>query len=189
MSALIFGHPHSGTCITYTILRVTIDENLSAPCAANKRCNLGELPTGTLLLDLQRLVRDLVAIQPRGVLPAPQYQGRVRLLRAHDLLLDVLVDGRLNGTHETRAHIDAAGSEAQCRSEPLSVGEAAGGDEGGLEGLSCTREKDEVGDVRFADMAEKLLVNIEDIVATARGKQRMWVCVRRGRLRRQWPCA
>lgn len=63
------------------------------------------------------------------------------------------MDGRLDGAHEARAHVDAAGAEAQRGREALPVGEAARGDEGDLEGLPRAREEDEVGYVGFSYVA------------------------------------
>lgn len=103
----------AGVCnVTYTIFWITVDENLPTPGTTNERCNLSKFPTLALLLDLERLIRDLVPVQPRGILPAPQHECRVCLLGTDNLLLDVLVDGCLDGAHETRAHVNATSSEA-----------------------------------------------------------------------------
>lgn len=110
--------------VTYTVLWITIDKDLATPCTTDIRRNLSKLARSTLLLDLERLIRDLVPVQPRGIRPAPEYESRVGLLGSDNLLLDVLVDRCLDGAHEARAHVDTAGSKTQRRSEPLPVGEA-----------------------------------------------------------------
>lgn len=141
------------TRFTYTVLRITIDKHLPAPRTIHIRRNLRKLASGTLLLHLQRLVRDLVFVQTRRVSPAAQNKRCVRLLRLNDLLLDVVVDGRLDRAHKARAHVDTAGAEAQSGGEALAVSESARGDVGRFEGLAGAGEENEVGDVGFADVA------------------------------------
>lgn len=113
MSALMLMHLRTGREDedTYTVLWITIDEDLATPRTTDIRRNLSKLARGTLLLDLERLIRDLVPVQPRGVRPAPQYECRIRLLGADNLLLDVLVDRCLDGAHEARAHVNTTSSK------------------------------------------------------------------------------
>lgn len=145
----------------HAILRIPVKENLPTSLTADKRRDLGELTGLTLALDLQGLLGDAVAVQARGVAPPAQQERRVRLAGPHDGLLDGLVDGGLDGAEEARAHVDAAGAEAERRGEALPVGETAGGDEGDLECLPGPGEEDEVGDVGFADVAERISVSIQ----------------------------
>lgn len=136
-----------GESITYTVVRITINEDLPAPLPADIGRDLCKLPGLALPLDLERLLCDLVLIQAGSVGPPAQHEGRVRLVGLDDLLLDVLVDGRLDRAHEARAHVDAARAEAERGREALAVGETSRGDEGHLEGLPGAAEQDEVRDV------------------------------------------
>jgi len=135
------------------ILGVAVDENLAPSLAADVWCDLGELARLAVLLDLDDGVGDLVAVEARRVGPPAHDQRRVRLLRLHDLLLDLLVDRRLHCAHEARAHVDALGAQAQRRGKSLSVGEAARRDEGHLQRLSGLAEQDEVCDVGFTNVS------------------------------------
>ena len=81
------------------------------------------------------------------------------------------MDGRLDGAHEPRAHVDAAGPEAQRGREAPAVGEPTAGDEGhASEGLARATEEDKVGNVALADVAGALeAVDAEKIDAQADG--------------------
>lgn len=58
------------------------------------------------VLDLMNFERHLVLVQTCGVSELPQHQDGGVLVRIHDGLLHVLVDGRLLGNHPTGTHID-----------------------------------------------------------------------------------
>lgn len=137
----------------HAVLRVAVDEDLAATLAADEGGHLGELASLALALDLEGVLGYLVAEQARGVAPAAQQQGGVGLLGLDDGLLDGAVHGCLLRAEEPGAHVDATGAEAEGRRKALAVGEPARGDERNLEGLAGPGEKDEVGDVRFTDVA------------------------------------
>lgn len=132
---------------TYAVIYIAVDKHLSPPLPAHIRCDLLELARRRLLLDPDRLLRDLVREQPRRILPPPQHQLRVRLLRIHNRLLDLDVYRRLDRTHEPRPHVDALGAQAQRSREALPVREATRRDERDAEGLARSAQQDEVGDV------------------------------------------
>lgn len=139
-----------------TILRIAIHKHLSAALPADIRGNLGKLARGALALDLERLLSNLVLEQARGIAPAPQHKRRIRLLRADNRLLDILVQRRLDSRHEARAHVHAARAEAQRRREPVAICKAARGNKGDLERLARLAEEDEIGNVALADVAGAL---------------------------------
>lgn len=77
-------------------------------------------------------------------------------LRIYNRLLDVLMDGRFDGAHEPRAHVDTARSESHRTGKTIPIREATTGDERYSQRLPRAREKDEVRNVRLADMAGAL---------------------------------
>src|SRR6266498_3464656 len=113
----------NSTSNAYPEVLVSINEHFSSSLPAHVRCHLLKLSSGALFLDLDRRLGNLVPKQPAGVSPPSQNQFRIRLLSINDSLLDILVDRRLNGAHEPRAHIDTLSTETQCSSETLAVGE------------------------------------------------------------------
>lgn len=153
-------------------LRVTVDEDLLTTLTRDEGRNLAELAGSALLLDLEGVSGDLVLEETGGVLPAAQQQRCVVLIRLNNLLLDVLVDGRLDSAHEARAHVDTASAKRQSSSKALSVSKAARGNEGDLEGLAGAAKENKVGDVAFADVAGALeAVNGEEVDAELDGAQ------------------
>jgi hypothetical protein len=159
---------------TYAKVRVAVQEDLSPALPADVLGDLLELASRARLLDINSLQRDLVGEQTRRVLPAAQHKRRVRLLRIDNRLLDVLVDRRLDGAHEARAHVDTACAERQRSSETLAVGKAARGDEGHAERLAGAAQQDEVGDVCLADVASALeAVDGEEVDAELDGRLRV----------------
>jgi hypothetical protein len=159
---------------TYAKVRVAVQEDLSPALPADVLGDLLELASRARLLDINSLQRDLVGEQTRRVLPAAQHKRRVRLLRIDNRLLDVLVDRRLDGAHEARAHVDTACAERQRSSETLAVGKAARGDEGHAERLAGAAQQDEVGDVCLADVASALeAIDGEEVDAELDGRLRV----------------
>lgn len=149
----IMNEPDNLSCSPNPMIHIPIDEDLPAPLPRNVRSNLFELAGRGGPLDLHGLLGDLVAVEPGGVAPAAQDEFGIRLLGLDDLLLDILVDGRLDGAHEAGAHVDALGAQADRRGETLAVREPAAGDEGHGQGLSRAGQQDEVRDVGLADVA------------------------------------
>lgn len=135
------------------VVRVAAGEDLAAALAADEGGDLGELAGLALALDLDDGVGDLVAVEAGRVGPATHDQRRVGLLSLDDLLLDLLVDRRLHRAHEPRAHVDALRAETERGREALAIGEAARGDKGHLERLSCLVEQNEVGDVGLTNVS------------------------------------
>ena len=132
--------------------------------------HLLKLACGALPLDLQRLFCDLVLVQPAGVPPPPQQQCCVRLLCLDNLLFDLQVYGRLLCAHESRAHVDAAGTETERRGKSPTVGETTAGDKGNLQGLAGLAEEDEIGNVALADVAGAFeTVDAEEVDAELNG--------------------
>lgn len=110
---------------THAIFGVSIDKNLLAALAAHEWRDLCELASGALALDTEGLEGHLVLVEAGGVAPAAKEEGGVSLLGADNLVFDALVDGGLDGAHEARAHVDAAGAEAEGGSEAPAVCEAS----------------------------------------------------------------
>ena len=131
---------------------VPIHKNLPPPLPTHQWPHLLELPRRRLLLNLHRLIRHLVLKQPARVLPPPQHQLRVRLLRVHDRLLDVMVDRCFDRTHEACSHVDTLGAERERGCQALAVGETSTSDERHLQALPGAGEEDEVRDVGFTDV-------------------------------------
>lgn len=155
---------------TYTVIRISSDKNLSSPLTANIRLNLLKLACCTRLLDLRRRSSDLVLEQPTRVLPPSQHKLCVILRGLDNRLLDVDVDRRLNGTHEPGAHVDTLSSQAQRRSETLSICESTGGNKGDLERLSRSAQQNQVGDIRLANVASTLeAIDAQEIHAKFNG--------------------
>lgn len=142
---------------THAKVGIAIDEDLLAALAADEGRHGREVAVGVGGLDLEGLLDDLVLVEACGVAPLPEDEGRVRLLGADDLFLDVAVDGRLDGAHEASAHVDAACAEAEGGGEAVAVCEATGRDKGdAIEGLAGAGEEDEVCNVGLADVAGAL---------------------------------
>jgi hypothetical protein len=155
---------------TYTVVDVAVQEHLTASLAANKGRNLGKLARLALPLDLQRLLRHLVLEQSGGVLPPSQNKVGVVLVRRHNGLLDLLMDGRLNSAHEPRTHVDTFRTERQRRRKTLSVSEPTRRDEGDVELLARPAQENEVCDVVLADVAGALeAVDGEEVHAQLHG--------------------
>ena len=140
----------------HAIVLVSVQKHLPPTRPRNIRLHLLELARAALLLDLQRRLGDFVAEQPAGVLPPAQHEVGVCLLRIDNRLLDVVVDGRLDGAHEARAHVDALCAQGQRGREALAVGKPAARDEGNAEALARPAQEDEVRDVVLADVAGAL---------------------------------
>ena len=135
---------------------IPIHKHLSPPLPTHQRAHLLELPRRTLLLDLHRLIRNLILEQPARVLPPAQHQLRVRLLRIHNRLLDILMDRRLDRAHEPRPHVDPLGPKRQRRRQPLPIRKTTACNKRHLQTLPRAREQDEVRDVALADVARAL---------------------------------
>lgn len=76
--------------------------------------------------------------------------------RLNDLVLNVDVDGRLDGAHEAGTHVDTLSAQAERSGQAVSVRESTGGDERDLEGLARAAQEDEVGEIALADVAGAL---------------------------------
>lgn len=153
-----------------TVLGVAVGEDLLAALAADKGGNLAELARLALALDLEGLLGDLVLEEAAGVAPAAEDEGGLVLVGLDNGLLDVLVEGRLDGAHEAGAHVDAGGAEAEGGGEAVAVGEAAAGDEGDGNLLAGAAEEDKVGNVALADVAGALeAVDAEEVDAELDG--------------------
>lgn len=155
---------------TYPVIRIPIHKHHPPSLPTHQRRHLLKLALLALPLNLERLLSDLILVQPGRVLPPPKQQHRIRLLRLDNLLLDAPVDGRLLGAHEPGAHVDAARAQAHGRGQAETVGEATRGDEGRLEGLSGFAEEDEIRQVALAYMPCTLeAVNAEEVNAKLDG--------------------
>ena len=138
--------------LTHPVIRIPIDKHLATTFPTHVRSHLLEFPRRARSLDFDRFHRDLVPEQPGRVLPPPQHEFRIRLLRPNDGVFDLRVDRRFNRAHEPCPHVDPFRAEAQRCRQPLPVGEAARGDEGHRERLPRSAQQDEVSDIRFADV-------------------------------------
>lgn len=155
----------------YAKVLVTIDEHLPSTLSAHVLGNLLELASWAGLLDRNGRLRDLVGEKARGIPPPPEDELGICLLCIDDSLLDVLVDGGLDGSHEAGAHVDTAGTKGERGSETIAVSEAARGNEGDLEGLSGPAQENEVGDVVLTDVAGALeAVDGEEVDAQLDGR-------------------
>jgi hypothetical protein len=159
---------------TYSVVFVTIDEHFPPPLPGHIRRDLLKFARRALTLNLHRIVRNLILEQPTRVLPPPQHKLRVRLLRLNDRFFDIIVNRRLNSTHEPRAHVDSLRSQAQRSSQTLAVREPAAGDERHRHSLASAREEDEVRDIALANMASAFeAVDREEIYAEFDRAQRV----------------
>jgi hypothetical protein len=138
---------------TYPKVRITIREDLSTTRAADERTHGRELLGARIGFNAVGLSADGILEQPRRVLPLPQHQLCIRLLRLHNALLDIMMNGRFQRAHEPRPHINARSAQVERGGQALAVAEAAGGDEGNGQDLAGAVEQDEVGDVGLADVA------------------------------------
>ena len=66
------------------------------------------------------------------------------------------MDGRLDGAHEPRAHVDAVGTQRQRRHQATAVGESARGDHRDVDLGRRRRDQHQAGDVVLAGMAGAL---------------------------------
>ena len=156
------------------MIRVAIDKDLATALPTHVRSHLFEFARLARSLDFDRFPRDLVPEQARRVLPPPQHEFRIRLLRRDNRVFDLRVDRRLNRAHEPRAHVDPLRAQAQRRRQPLPVREAARGDERHRERLARSAQQDEVRDVGFADVARALeAVDGEEVDAEVDGGLRV----------------
>lgn len=110
---------------TYTIIRVSVEENLPSPLPADIRPHSLKLLRSRIILNLIRLTGNLILEQPARIPPLAQNQLRVRLLRLDNALLDIMMDRRFERAHESRAHVDAFGAEVDSGRETLAVAEAS----------------------------------------------------------------
>lgn len=152
--------------MTYTIVRVAVQEDLATTLAAHIRSNLAEVASLALLLNLQCFLGHLVGEQAGGVLPPAQNEGSVCLLGIDDSLLDLLVDGSLDSAHEASTHIDTLSAESKSSRKTLTISETTRSNKRNTQALACTAQKNEVGDIVLADMAGALeTVNGEEVNA------------------------
>ena len=110
--------------MTYSIVWVAIKEDLSSSLAANKSTNGLKLLRLRLVLNLIRLIRDLVLEQSARIPPLPQHKSSISLLRLDNALLDVVMDRCLNRAHESCTHIDSLCTQVDRSSETLTITEA-----------------------------------------------------------------
>jgi hypothetical protein len=141
---------------TYTEVRVAVQEDLTTPLPTDILSNVLELARRASLLDVDSLQCDLVRKQSRRVLPPPENERGICFLRIDDGLLDVVVNGRLDGAHEPRTHVDTTRSQGQRSSQTLTICEASRCDERHTKRLSSFTQQDEVGDVGLANMTGAL---------------------------------
>lgn len=147
-----------------TVVWVTIDKDLTTALAANIWSNLGKIASRALLLDLQSVLGDLVREQAGSILPPAQNKRGIGLLGLDDSLLDILVNGSLDGAHEAGTHVDTLGAESQGSGQTIAVGETARGNERHTQILASAAQEDKVGDIVLADVAGALKsVNGEEI--------------------------
>lgn len=152
--------------ITYSVINVTLQENLATTLAADQRRDLFEIARRALLLDLGGLAGDLVAEETSGVLPAAHDQRRVGLLCLYDGFFNILMDWRFDRAHEARAHVDSLRAQRQGSRQPVPISKTAGRDEGRAQFLTCAAEQNEVCEVMLAHMATALeAVDREEIDA------------------------
>ena len=138
---------------TYTIVLITIQVDLTTTLAAHQGPNLGKLTSGALLFYLERLMGNLVLEQTGSVVPSAHDKSSIRLLSLHNSLLDIVVNGCLDSTHESGSHIDTLSTKSQSSSQTLAIGEATGGNKWHGQVLARTAQKNEVGDVGLTDVA------------------------------------
>lgn len=151
---------------TYTIIRVTGDENLSSPLSANIWCDLFEFAGCALPLDFRGLFSSFVLEQSSSVLPSSEYELGIVLRCLNDLLLDIQVDWCFDSAHEPSSHVDAFSAQAQSGCKTLPICETSRCNERHIDGLSGSAKENEVGDIRLANVASTLeAVNAQEINA------------------------
>lgn len=142
--------------VTYAEINVTIDEDLTAPLAANIGLDLTEFASLGLLLHLQCILSHLISEKTGGVLPPTQDKRSISFLCRDNSLLNLLVDGSFNSAHKASTHVDTLGTKSQGSSKTLAIGKSTRGDERNAEFLTSTAQKDEVGDIVLTDVAGTL---------------------------------
>lgn len=109
-----------------TIVRVTGGIDLAATRASDEFSHVLKLQIG-LLLALVDLNGNLVLEDTRGVAERTEDEGGLAFVGLHDGLLDVLVNGRLDGAHETRAHVDTLSAKRNGSRQAAAITEATRG--------------------------------------------------------------
>ena len=157
-------------------LHIPTHKHLPPPLPAHQRRHLLELPARALPLHPHRLLGHLIPKQPTRIPPAPQHEFRVRFLRLHNRELDVMMNGRLDRTHEPRPHIDPLRPQRQRRRHPLPVREPARRNERRprFQALPRPRQQYEVRNVALAHVPGALeAVDGEEIDAEVHGALRV----------------
>ena len=153
---------------------ITLQENLSPSLTTHERSDLLKFASGTLPLDLYRLLCDLVLEQPRGISPPSHDELCIGFLRIHNLLLDFLMYRSFHRAHKPRAHVDTFGAQAECCGKTLAVGKASRGDERDIKRLPRSTQEDKVRYISFAHMAGALkAVDREEVDAQLDSRLRM----------------
>lgn len=141
---------------TYTIVRVTVQEDLTTTLAAHIGSNLSKVTSCALLLNLKSVLGHLVSEQAGSVLPPTQHKSGISLLRLDDSLLNILVNRSLDGAHEASTHVNTLGTESQRSSQTVAISETTRSNERNAEVLTGTAQENEVGDIVLADVTGTL---------------------------------
>ena len=117
---------------------------------------------------------DFALADAGGVLEAAENQETAAFVIIDIGLFHIVVDRRLDRRAETRAHVDALGTEAECGDEAAAVAEAARGEHRDLDLVGGRRDQDQAGDIILARMARTFeTVDRDDVAAGALGRQRV----------------
>lgn len=138
---------------THPMVRISIKVHLSTSRPADQWQNLFELARRAFPLHLGCFFRDLIPKVPIRVLPSPEYKLGIVLGGFRNSFFDIMVDGSFDRAHEASPHINTASTESQSASKSVAVCETTASDVWDIsKRLTGSRQQNEVGDVRLADM-------------------------------------
>ena len=145
---------------TYSKIFVSVQEHLPPTLSTDILRDLLKLARRALLLYFSCSIRDLVLEEPGSIRPPPHQKLGIILARINNSLFDVLMDGRLHGTHESRTHVNPTSTQTERCSEGSAIRHATGSDIRDSfarlwvdELFSRTVEQNKVWNVVFSDMA------------------------------------
>ena len=155
-------------------IHIAVDHDLGID-ARDLVVDVVDLQLGALLaLDLEQMVDGGVLQHPLGIADRAHDQPRVEFGGRHQRLLDVVVDRRLLGGHEARAHVHALRAHRQRGNQTARIGHAARGHERDLQLIRGARQQDHVRDVVLAGMTAAFeTVDADGVAADRLGLERV----------------
>lgn len=131
-----------------TSVDVSVFVHSLSPGPRNEGLDILELAPGPLLLD--DLDGDFVFEDACRVLHRTEDVDGIELRRLDNVVLDVLVNGRLGRAEESGPHVGTCSAQCQGGSHAVAVGNTAAGDEGDRQLLVGASHEDQSADVLFS---------------------------------------